>query len=249
MIAALYDIHGNLPALEAVLEAIQREDIDQIVVGGDVFPGPMAREALERLLHLDIPVRFIHGNGDRETIALKRGMQSNIPEMNREAMLWGAEQLSPEHEQLMAAWPGTLQVITEERRILFCHATPQNDTDIFTHRTPEERLRPWFTSVDADLVVCGHTHMQFGRPVGRVRVVNAGSVGMPFGSPGAYWLVIGASVEFRLTSYDLARAAERIRASGYPRAEQFAATNILNPPSEEQMLEVFERTWSSEQPN
>jgi diadenosine tetraphosphatase ApaH/serine/threonine PP2A family protein phosphatase len=91
------------------------------------------------------------------------------------------------------------------------------------------------------LVICGHTHMQFERTIGKVRVVNAGSVGMPFGEPGAYWLLLGPEVELRRTAYDLGRAASRIRATKYPQAEEFAARNVLEPASEAQMLELFAR--------
>ena len=91
----------------------------------------------------------------------------------------------------------------------------------------------------AALVVCGHTHMQFDRTVGTTRIVNAGSVGMPFGAPGAYWLLLGPGVELRRTTYDLENAATRIRATSYPQAESFAATNVIKPPSEESILEMF----------
>jgi predicted phosphodiesterase len=242
VIAALYDIHGNLPALEAVLDDIRNMPVERIVIGGDVLPGPLARECLELLLRLDRPVDFIQGNGDRETIALRRGQPSTFPDTYRDAMRWGADQLSPEHEQWVASWPATLRVPRSQRpSLLFCHATPRNDIDIFTRVTPEERLRPLFEDVGADLVVCGHTHMQFDRVIAGIRVVNAGSVGMPFGPTGAYWLLVDSGVELRRTTYDLEGAAARIRASGYPMAEQFAATNVLNPPTEEQMIAIFEQ--------
>jgi hypothetical protein len=83
--------------------------------------------------------------------------------------------------------------------------------------------------------------MQFDRTIGETRVVNAGSVGMPFGAPGAYWLLLGPGVELRHTPYDLAKAAGRIRATQYPQAEAFAERNVLEPPSEEKMLEAFGR--------
>jgi len=89
------------------------------------------------------------------------------------------------------------------------------------------------------VVVCGHTHMRFDRTIGRVRVLNAGSVGMPYGEPGAYWLLLGPTVQFRHTHYDLTKAAERIRDTNYPQAHDFAAHNVLQPPSEGEMLEVF----------
>jgi predicted phosphodiesterase len=125
--------------------------------------------------------------------------------------------------------------------VLFCHATPNNDVDVFTRLTPETQLLPIFEAVDADLVVCGHTHMQFDRKVGRIRVVNAGSVGMPFGNPGAYWLLLGPGVELRHTNYDLEAAAQKIRETKYPGAIDFADRNVLNPPSEEAMLKAYTR--------
>jgi diadenosine tetraphosphatase ApaH/serine/threonine PP2A family protein phosphatase len=89
------------------------------------------------------------------------------------------------------------------------------------------------------VVICGHTHMQFDRMIGRTRVVNAGSVGMPFGVPGAYWLLLEPDVRLRRTLYDFTQAAERIRGTPYPQAEDFALQSVLTPPSEEKMLEVF----------
>jgi hypothetical protein len=83
--------------------------------------------------------------------------------------------------------------------------------------------------------------MQFERRVGTLRVVNAGSVGMPFGEPGADWLLLGPDVQVRHTQYNLADAAERIRATNYPQAEDFAVRNVLQPPSAEQMVGVFTR--------
>jgi putative phosphoesterase len=240
-VAAIYDIHGNLPALEAVLQDVRRAEVDHIVVGGDVVPGPMPCETLACLLDLDIPVRFIQGNGDRTVLAQMAGTESSeVPEQFRGVVRWTAQQLHPEHERLLASWPKTLRVaIPGLDEVLFCHATPRSDTEIFTRLTPEDRLLPVFAEVNVPLVVCGHTHMQFDRRVGRVRVVNAGSVGMPFGEPGAYWLLLGPNVQLRHTSYDLAKAAKRIRETTYPQADDFAARNVLRPPSEEEVLDRF----------
>jgi putative phosphoesterase len=242
-VAAIYDIHANLPALEAVLQDIRRASVDQLVVGGDVVPGPMPRETIARLRDLDIPARFIRGNGDREALAWKRGMETAaIPEQYRESMRWVARELDSDDEQLLASWPETLSLeIGGLGKVLFCHATPRNDTEIFTRRTSEERLRAALVGVTADVIVCGHTHMQFDRTVGSIRVVNAGSVGMPFGEPGAYWLSLGPDVQLRRAAYDLAHAAERIRRTRYPQAEEFAARNVLRAPSEEATLDAFDR--------
>src|SRR5712692_9416552 len=242
-VAALYDIHANLPALEAVLQDIHQAEVDHVVVGGDVLPGPMPRETISCLLDLDVPVQFIQGNGDRVVLAQMAGTESSeVPEQFREIIRWNAQQLHPEHEQLLASWPQTLGVrIPGLGEVLFCHATPRNDSEIFTRLTPEDRLLPVFEGLNVPVVVCGHTHMQFDRTIGKIRVVNAGSVGMPFQEPGAYWLLLGPHVQLRHTPYDLAKAAERIRDTKYPHARDFAARNVLQPPSERDTLEAFAR--------
>jgi predicted phosphodiesterase len=240
-VAALYDIHGNLTALAAVLDEVRQAGVDLVVVGGDVVPGPLPRETLARLLDLDLPVAFIHGYGERAVLAEMAGADSGlVPDERRRLAQWAAAQLPPEYAPVLAAWPLTRTVaVAGLGEVLFCHATPQNDMDIFTRLTPEERLLPVFAGLSAAVVVCGHTHMQFDRMIGGVRVVNAGSVGMPFGAPGAYWLLLGPDVQFRHTPYDLDQAAARIRASAYPDAEDFAAFNVLQPPTEEDVLAHF----------
>lgn len=245
-VAAIYDIHANLPALEAVLRDIRRAKVDNIVVGGDVFPGPMPSQTIKLLLDLDIPLQFIHGNGDREVLAQMEGMETDwnrtAPESWRAPVRWTAQQLQPELMQVLDGWPKTLSIeIPGMVEVLFCHATPRNDTECFTRLTSEDRLLPIFGGINACIVVCGHTHMQFDRTVGEIRVLNAGSVGMPFGKSGAYWLLLGPDVQFRHTRYDLAKAAERIRHTEYPQAEEFAARNVLRPPSEGETLEAFAR--------
>ena len=240
-VAAIYDIHGNLPALEPVLDEIRGSGIAEIVVGGDVLPGPMPRETLDRLLAIDPPVRFIMGNGDRAVLAQMRGRETEeVPPPFRNVIRWTAQQLNAGHESVIASWPAQLVLAIEPLgAVLFCHATPRNDTEIFTRETSETRLLPVFGDVDANIIVCGHTHMQFDRIIGGNHVVNAGSVGMPFGQPGAHWLELGPGIQLRRTRYDLDAAAERIRGTAYPQAHDFAMGNVLRPPRERQMLDAF----------
>ena len=242
-IAVIYDVHGNLPALEAVLQEIRTIGVDLIVSGGDVIPGPMPVETLACLLDLDTPVQFIQGNGEVAVLAELAGTgASTLPEQAREVVRWTAQQLSPEHERVFASWPKTLRVaLPGLGELLFCHATPRNENECFTRLTLEERLLPIFEGLNVVMVVCGHTHMQFDRMVGETRVVNAGSVGMPFGKPGADWLLLGPEVQLRHTTYDLTPAAERIRNTKYPQSQDFVARNMLQPPSEEEMLKLFAR--------
>jgi putative phosphoesterase len=242
-VAALYDIHGNLPALEAVLKEIRAAEVDRIVVGGDVLPGPMPVETLTRLFDLPIPVQFIQGNGEVAVLAALEGREAYVlPKQVQEIMRWTAQQLSAEHAGLLASWPKTVPLeIPGLGEVLFCHGTPRDENENFTRLTPEEVLLPVFEGLHASLVVCGHTHMQFDRMVGKIRVVNAGSVGMPFGEPGADWLLLGPDAELRHTNYDLAHAAERLRGTKYPQAEEFTARYVLQPPPEEEMLKLFSR--------
>ncbi len=242
-VAAIYDIHANLPALEAVLREIRQAEVDQIVVGGDLVPGPMPRETLACLLDIGIPTQFIYGNGEVAVLEQMAGREpAKLPEQYRPIIRWTARQIHPDYEQLLAGWPKTLRVqVPGLSAVLFCHATPRNEDEIFTSQTAEDRLLPIFEGLDVSLVVCGHTHMQFDRMIGKVRVVNAGSVGMPFGESGADWLLLGPDVQLRHTSYDLNAAADRIRETGYPQAQEFAERNILRPPSEEEMVKIFSR--------
>jgi predicted phosphodiesterase len=236
-LAALYDIHGNLPALERVLAEVRAAGVDRIVVGGDVLPGPMPREALDLLASLDVPAEFITGNGEAAVVAERAGRDPGVPAPYRALIEWVAAQISDQHLQRIAAWPKTLRV----GDVLFCHATPRNEHEIFVRTTPEERLIPIFEAAGAATVVCGHTHMPFDRRIGRVRVVNAGSVGMPFGEPGAHWLLIDDEIRFRRSVYDVAAAADRIRATAYPGAAVFADQNVLSTPGEQQMLDAYSR--------
>jgi hypothetical protein len=212
----------------------------------------MLREALGRLLDLGLPTHFIYGNGELAILAQMAearpgsvtywGTTSGArpPESIVEIYRWTAAQLQPEFETVLARWPKTLRLeIDGLGHVLFCHSTPRSETEVFTRLTAEDRLLPMFEGGDARVVVCGHTHMQFDRMIGRTRVVNAGSVGMPFGEPGAYWLLLGPDVQLRHIHYDLAKAAERIRATSYPQAQDFAAHNVLQPPSQKEMLEAF----------
>ena len=240
-VAALYDIHGNLPALEAVLDELRQLAVDAVVVGGDVVPGPMPRECLELLRDCRIPTAFIHGNGESAALeSLRGGPLAKVPEAFRPAVEWSARQVPDEFATPMQAWPTTMKVdIDGVGDTLFCHATPRNDTEIFTRLSPDEHVRTMFAGAQCAVAVCGHTHMQFDRTVDSIRILNAGSVGMPFGAPGAYWLLLGPDVQLRRTDYDLDAAAGRLRRSAFPGIEQFVEKQVLNPPSEEQILAAY----------
>jgi predicted phosphodiesterase len=240
-VACLYDVHGNLPALEAVLEEVLRSEADHIVVGGDLVPGPFPRECFDLLTSVDLPIEFIIGNGDRETLTARQsGVSSAVPEYFHEAMAWNARQLSDSDAKAIAQWPLTRRLhVGGIGDVLFCHATPRNDSEIFMRTTSDATLMAIFDHLQVHAVVCGHTHMQHDRTVGTTRIINAGSIGASFQGAGAYWALLGPTVQLRRTYYDVEQAAARVRATAYPQADQFAATSILEPPTEEATLKLF----------
>jgi predicted phosphodiesterase len=240
-VAALYDIHGNLPALEAVLNEVADAGIDAIVVGGDVLPGPMPKECLDRLFSTGLSTHFIHGNGESAARQVLAGeVPEKVPAPFRPAIQWSATQLPDEYRRAIAGWPSTLRLeIDGLGEVFFCHATARNDTELVTRLSPDARVLEVFPNLEGHVAVCGHTHMQFDRTVGSLRVVNAGSVGMPFGEPGAHWLLLGPDVQLQRTPYDLEAAARRLRASAFPDVSGFVERQVLNRPSEEQILAAY----------
>jgi len=178
-VAGLYDIHGNLAALEAVLAQVP--DDATIVVGGDICAGgEQPSETLSRLRGLGDRVVWLRGNSDRE---LRPGEEGLAP---AEVVEEARSRLSEEEIEFLYGLPPTQRI----GDVLYCHASPRNDVDIFTERTPEERIAFLFDGLDVTTVVCGHTHTQYERTVAGVRVINAGSVGMAYeDEPGAYWLL------------------------------------------------------------
>jgi predicted phosphodiesterase len=178
-VAALYDIHGNLAALDAVLAEVP--DDATILVGGDICAGgEQPSETLARLRGLGDRVAWLRGNADRELHPDEDGLAP------ADFLAKARSQLSGEEIEFLHELPPTQRI----GDVLYCHASPRNDLDIFTERTPGERIAFLFAGLDAATVVCGHSHTQFDRTVAGVRVVNAGSVGMPYeDEPGAYWLL------------------------------------------------------------
>jgi putative phosphoesterase len=233
-VAALYDIHGNLPALDAVLSEVEREHVDAIVVGGDVCAGPFPTDVLARLDSLALEVHFVRGNADREF-----GPTSKAPEPWR---TWLAERVDDQLRERLEAWPEQVTLELEGfGPTLFCHATPRNDVEIFTELTPDDVVAEMMAPASAPVVVVGHTHMQTDRRVGTTRVVNAGSVGIPYeGRVGAYWAVVGPDVAHRRTEYSVDELLERVRTIGFPDPEKFYGESLLQPSPRKEVAEYFE---------
>lgn len=244
-VAALYDIHGNLPALRAVLEDASRAGVDAFVVGGDVVAGPLPGETLERLIALGPSAQFVRGNADREVVEAYDRRPADLGDASDPVQLaarFAASRLSRAQRDRLAEFAPTVSVdIDGLGPTLFCHGTPRSDTEIITRITPDDRLREILDGVPENLVVCGHVHQQFDRTIDGRRLVNAGSIGIPYeGERGAYWALLGPGVELRRTEYDFERALEELQAGGFPALAETFEESLVNPIDPDEVSAYFE---------
>jgi predicted phosphodiesterase len=245
-VAALYDIHGNLPALRAVLAEVAREDVEIVVIGGDVVPGPLPAETIVELMALDERARFVLGNGDREVVEAYDEGRIDVdatPDASQRASAFSASQISREQRDFLTGFAPTVVLDVDGLGpTVFCHGSPRSDTEIITTATSDERLRGVLGGVEEPTVVGGHTHRLFDRRVDGWRVVNAGSVGIPYeGRRGAYWALLGPDVALRRTEYDLDAALDELRAGGFPDLDELLQESLLAPMEPDEVAEFFER--------
>jgi predicted phosphodiesterase len=214
-----------------VLADIESEGIEEIVVAGDTVSGPWPAEVFDLLDACG--ARIVHGNADRA---------EEVAAHSTELASWNADRLGPRRTASVLAWPSTLALTIDGLgEVLVCHSTPTSDTPIYTRITPDDAVSSLLGVVDADVLVCGHTHMQYDRRLSNgLRMVNPGSVGMPYeGRSGAYWAVLGPDVEFRRSEYDVEGCVAAIHVLGAPLDEQLV-TYLVEPPDPVATTKYFE---------
>lgn len=230
-VAALYDIHANYSALKAVLEEIRKANIDQVLVGGDLAWGPEPRQVMNFLMDYKDEFIFIRGNVDRE-VSYRCGKEKGLDDFTAELNNWCANQLTEKQLRFLKSLPEKATLSIEGLgEVLFVHGSPRSDEEAIRINTTENEIRPMLENVSQDVIVCGHTHIQFDRIVNYKRVINAGSVGLQSRANGACWALLGPDVELKVTPYDAKRASERILKTNAPYKEDFAE-HYLNPPFE-----------------
>jgi putative phosphoesterase len=237
-VAVLSDIHGVLPALDAVLAESDVQAAERIVLTGDLAAGPQPVEVLDRLVSLADKVIWVRGNADRELVALAGGGSTDIPDP---IAPWAASQLRPDQVELLAGLPHPVTVgVRGFGDVLCCHGSPRSDDEVVLVDT---RLSRWLEALESapGTVVCGHTHMPFVRLVDRRLVINPGSVGMPYGSTGAHWaLLADGAVQLRRSEFDIEAARESIRrSSGYPDVDAWTDYFLNARASDVEALAVF----------
>ena len=235
-VAALADVHGNAPALAAVLEEVEREAPDLVVFCGDLTWGSLPQETLALVRALDVPARHVRGNADRAVAV----------DMESQRGPWMRSLHTEEDLAFLAGFEPTVTVTVDGLgRVCFSHGSPRSDEECVTERTPESRVREFSAGADADTIVTAHTHMQYDRRVAGLRLCSPGSVGLPYeGSWGAYWALLGPDVELRRTDYDVEAAVELMRTTDDPRVDVIAAMMLEPPDREEAIADAEERVFA-----
>ena len=232
-VAVLSDIHGHLPALDAVLAEVDRAGVDRVVLTGDIAAGPLPVPTLERLLDLGERAVWIRGNGDRELFA-------PTPDPPDPIVPWAAAQLTPRLRDHLAGLPLTVTLDLDGLGpTLFCHATPRDDEEVVLVDSRLDRWAEVLAGTPEQVVVMGHTHMPFVRVAHRRLVINPGSVGMPYGRGGAHWAVLGPWVALRETAYDVEAAAAALRTGGYRGIEEWIDFFVRGTAGDDEALAVF----------
>ncbi|MGW0417897.1 metallophosphoesterase family protein [Streptomyces sp. NPDC003015] len=239
-VAVLSDIHGVLSALEAVLAEPEVAAADRIVLTGDITAGPQPTEVLALLRAEGKRVLWISGNADRELVEYRRGERSQIPDP---IAPYAAGRLTDEDVEFLATLPttGTLTV-RGLGEVLFCHATPRDDEEIVLVDSRPARWKEVLEGVPDTVrtIVCGHTHMPYVRLAHDRLVVNPGSVGMPYGRPGAHWCLLGPGTDLRVTPYDIPAAVERLVAEcDWPGIAEWADYYLNARVTDTEALETF----------
>jgi len=239
-VAVLSDIHGVLPALEAVLAEPEVAAAERIVLTGDIAAGPQPAEVLDLLAGLGERVAWVGGNADRELVEYRRGLRDDIPDPIGP---YAAKQLREEQVEFLASLPPTVTLpVAGLGEVLFCHATPRDDEEFVL---VDSRLERWAEVLDGldeavEAVVCGHTHMPYVRLAHGRLVVNPGSVGMPYGRAGAHWALLGPGVTLRRTEFDVPAAAAAVaQGSGYPGIAEWADYYLNSRAGDAEALAAF----------
>ena len=232
-IAFVADQHGNAVAFDAVLPDLSRERLDEVVCLGDVAQGgPQPVEVVDRLRELGWPCVF--GNSDELLVTLSFGNEE-MTQRVLDVAEWSRAQLGEKGLAFLDSFPRTLERDLDGRRLVCCHATHTSNEEVILPDEPRERIAEALG--DADIVACGHVHLQWLRRIEHKLWLSVGSAGLvwehkepqdekPF-DPWAEYAVLTAadgrlSVDFRRVPFDVERLVAVYRTSGMPHAESYA---------------------------
>lgn len=239
-VAVLSDVHANVPALRAVLAEPEVAAADLVVFNGDLTWGVDPDGTVETVKRLGRRAVCVRGNSERYVRQITTG--ASAPANPRQ------EWVSARHGTGALAFVGSFpfSVVVDVRGlgpVRFCHGSPRSDNEAVTPGTSAERFAEMTAGIEEDVLVTGHTHLQFDRLVGTRRSINPGSVGLPYhrDEPGlAYWALLGPDVQLRTTRYDVRESVAAIEAAGDPGHARIAEL-LLKPPTPEEIIAEAEQ--------
>jgi predicted phosphodiesterase len=244
-VAVVSDVHANVAALTAVLAEVETAGVDLIVSCGDLTWGSQPDETISLMRSLGSRALFVRGNGERAVLEIsgaRRTAPARTAQSPRES--WVPSLHSTGSLAFVAAVPFSIVVdITGLGSVRFCHDSPRSDTELVTPATTAGRFAELCAGIDEQVLVTGHTHLQFDRQVAGRRSVNPGSVGLPYheSEPGtAYWALLGPDIELRQTRYDVSAAIAVGVRLGDPSAKAIADL-LMSPPSPATIMAESER--------
>jgi len=226
-IAVFSDIHGNILALNQVLEDIEKQDYDRVFCLGDLVGyGPHPNKVIETIRESAIPT--IMGNYD-EGVGYERGdcgcayVTDEEKRDGKKSIEWTTDKVTPQNKETLRTLHDIIELIVNGYKILLVHGSPRRINEYLYEDRPERSLTRMLGSIDVDILICGHTHKPYHRIVNGIHIINDGSVGKPKdGDPGACYAVIELdetiSVEFRRVEYPVASVADEVIKAGLPRA-------------------------------
>ncbi len=235
-IAVISDIHGNMEALNAVLEDIKTNNCDKIFCLGDyAMAGPEPAEAINKIMQLK-NATLIQGNTDwmiaNYTDEVYNSIKSAAPVM-AEALKNDFEILSSEQKEFLKNLPENLEIVEDGVKIMLVHGSPRKNNENILPDTPLEEVEKMVEGVNSDIILCGHTHMPCGfQTTDKKTVVNVGSVGRPFtDEPKSCYLLMNINngkclFEHKFVEYDNKKAAEKMLLRSFEGREKLAQTLI-----------------------
>lgn len=222
-IAVLSDIHGNMEALEAVLEHIKTQNIDKIFICGDLaMAGPEPSKAVNFLMNFD--ATFIQGNTDE--MIVKNIVPPN--EIMANALKYAQDELSEGQKEFLANLPFSHIERVEDLNLLFVHGSPRKNNEDILPEQNSEKIAEILENTTQDLIFCGHTHIPCGYQVKKQTLVNVGSVGRPFSEePKSCYVTVNinkneAEILHHFVDYDVKTAAEKLSQLGFMGAEKLS---------------------------
>lgn len=233
-IALIADIHGNLPAFQAVLKDMEEENVDQVIIAGDMITDcPDSEEVLSRIRESDWTV--IKGNREQYFLDHRAGLLDHWTHARQmAALMWTFDRLSRKNIKYLEKLPDQRVVTVQDLKLRVVHGSPDSLSELLFPVEEKERFHEVLDNMDEDILICGHSHLQWFVGTRKKWAVNPGSAGIHFNREKCAEYAIltiednNPSVEHRKVPYDLKDLTERFHQSGLYEAGPHWSRSIID---------------------